>query len=231
MTKDEEKYGAAIQPLDDNDIISRDVFVAHYPVFLRQITESSGGGQGETEGVDICFQDLSLQVKVGKNDINVVDRITGRIRAKTMTAIMGGSGAGKTSALNALCGRAHYGEVLGETYVNGKKMEIDEIKETVGFVPQDDTVYAELTVRENFIYAGKLRLPRNTRLYEIQDLADTTLANLGLSRVANSLVGDVKRRGVSGGEKKRVNIGVELMARPSCLFLDEPTSGLVSDDA
>lgn len=221
--------------MDDDDIVSRENFVAHYPVFLRQITESSGGsscgGQEGTKGVDICFQDLSLRVKVGKNDINVVDRISGRIRAKTMTAIMGGSGAGKTSALNALCGRAHYGEVLGETYVNGKKMDIDGIKKMVGFVPQDDTVYAELTVRENFMYAGKLRLSRNTRRHEIEDLADTTLANLGLSRVANSLVGDVKRRGVSGGEKKRVNIGVELMARPSCLFLDEPTSGLVSDDA
>jgi hypothetical protein len=59
MTKDEEKHGPAHQPLDDNGIISRDAFLAHYPVFLRQITESSGGGQGETEGVDICFQDLS----------------------------------------------------------------------------------------------------------------------------------------------------------------------------
>jgi hypothetical protein len=82
-------------------------------------------------------------------------------------------------------------------------------------------------VRENFIYTGKFRLPRGTPYIEIEDLADETLANLGLSRVADSLVGDVRRRGVSGGEKKRVNIGLELMARPSCLFLDEPTSGLV----
>jgi ABC-type multidrug transport system ATPase subunit len=66
---------------------------------------------------------------------------------------------------------------------------------------------------------------------EIEDLADATLANLGLSRVANSIVGDVNRRGVSGGEKKRVNIGVELMSKPACLFLDEPTSGLDSSSA
>ena len=66
---------------------------------------------------------------------------------------------------------------------------------------------------------------------EIEDLADETLANLGLSRVANSPVGDVNRRGVSGGEKKRVNIGVELMSKPSVLFLDEPTSGLDSSSA
>lgn len=134
---------------------------------------------------------------------------------------------GKTSLLNALCGRAYYGEVSGETYINGQRKDIEVIKESIGFVPQDDIVYAELTVRENFIYAGKFRLPKGTPNEEIEDLADETLANLGLVRVANSLVGDVKRRGVSGGEKKRVNIGLELMARPSCLFLDEPTSGLV----
>ena len=88
-----------------------------------------------------------------------------------------------------------------------------------GFVPQDDIVHAELTVRENLIYAGKFMSPRGTSLRKIEDLADSVLANLGLSRVANSIVGDVNRRGVSGGEKKRVNIGVELMSRPRLLFL------------
>jgi ABC-type multidrug transport system ATPase subunit len=89
-------------------------------------------------------------------------------------------------------------------------------------------VYAELSVRENLIFAGRFRLPKGTPDDEIEELADSTLANLGLSRVADSPVGDIRRRGVSGGEKKRVNIGLELMARPSVLFLDEPTSGLVS---
>eukprot|EP00980_Cylindrotheca_fusiformis_P018929 scaffold6322_cov59-Cylindrotheca_fusiformis.AAC.25 len=172
-----------------------------------------------------------IKVSVEKKKVNVVNEVNGRLRAKTMTALMGGSGAGKTSLLNALCGRAHYGKVLGDIHINGKKMEIDEIKNIIGFVPQDDVVYADLTVRENLLYAGKLMLPRCTTLGEIEDLADTTLANLGLVRVANSLVGDVKRRGVSGGEKKRVNIGLELMAKPACLFLDEPTSGLDSSSA
>jgi ABC transport system ATP-binding/permease protein len=117
--------------------------------------------------------------------------------------------------------------VLGEIYINGQQKDIREIADSVGFVPQDDIVYAELTVRENLIYTGKFLLPRGTKLQEIEELADETLASLGLSRVANSLVGDVKRRGVSGGEKKRVNIGLELMKRPAVLFLDEPTSGLV----
>ena len=93
----------------------------------------------------------------------------------------------------------------------------------MGFVPQDDIVHAELTVKENFIFAGKLKLPRGTSLEYISDLADDVIADLGLTRVANSMVGDVTRRGVSGGEKKRVNIGLELMSKPSILFLDEPT--------
>ena len=110
-------------------------------------------------------------------------------------------------------------------------MDIKEIQDSVGFVPQDDIVYAELTVRENLIYTGKFLLPRGTSITEIEELADETIASLGLARVANSLVGDVKRRGVSGGEKKRVNIGLELMKRPACVFLDEPTSGLDASSA
>jgi len=98
-------------------------------------------------------------------------------------------------------------------------------------VPQDDIVYAELTVKENLLFAGKFRLPAGTSKADIEDLADETLANLGLTRVADNVVGDVNRRGVSGGEKKRVNIGLELMANPSILFLDEPTSGLDSSSA
>lgn len=212
-----------------NTGIPREAFMQHYPTYLMQVyTEKPK--MDDSEGVDICFKDLCLEVTVAKKQINVVNNVTGRLRAKTMTALMGGSGAGKTSLLNALCGRAYYGNIVGDTYINGKKMQIEEIKDVIGFVPQDDVVYAELTVRENLMYAGKLSLPRGTDMEEIEDLADSTLASLGLSRVANSLVGDVKRRGVSGGEKKRVNIGLELMSRPRCLFLDEPTSGLVSVD-
>lgn len=133
--------------------------------------------------------------------------------------------------LNALCGRAFYGTVSGTIKVNGHPASIEDHTSTVGFVPQDDIVYPELTVRENFIFSGRFQLPKGTHMEEIEDLADATMASLGLSRVANSMVGDVTRRGVSGGEKKRVNIGLELMSRPSVLFLDEPTSGLDSSSA
>jgi ABC-type multidrug transport system ATPase subunit len=144
---------------------------------------------------------------------------------------IGGSGAGKTSLLNSLCGRAHYGTTLGLIHVNGQVVEINSCVHAIGFVPQDDIVYAELTVRENLLIAGKLRLPRGTTTEYIENLADDVIADLALTRVANSIVGDVTTRGISGGEKKRVNIGLELMCKPAILFLDEPTSGLDSSSA
>lgn len=202
--------------------ISRDDFVEFYPQLLLDILlvdyeedDLDAIGMNDLLGVDICFQDLSLSIRLGRTTVKVVDEVSGRIRAKTMTAIMGGSGAGKTSLLNALCGRAFYGETTGKILVNGHNESIEDHKDSVGFVPQDDVVYAEMTVRENLIFSGRFRLPKGTTNEEIAELADETLANLGLARVANSPVGDIKRRGVSGGEKKRVNIGLELMALPS----------------
>jgi len=129
------------------------------------------------------------------------------------------TGAGKSSLLNALCGRAFYGKTGGKIRINGHDSSIENHSHCIGFVPQDDIVYPELTVRENFVYSGRFQLPRGTSLDEIYDLADATLANLGLSRVAGSIVGDVTRRGISGGEKKRVNIGLELMALPRALYV------------
>lgn len=223
----------------ESDGVSRQLFCEVYPGLLEEILEDAAAQQSQAgvdskrkDGIDIAFQHLQLAVKVGRNNyINVVDDVTGRIQKGTMTALLGGSGAGKTSLLNALCGRAYYGEVKGDVYINGNLSSTEAFSDSIGFVPQDDIVFAELTVRENLLYSGRFRLPKGTPLYEIEDLADTVLANLGLSRKANSIVGDVTRRGVSGGEKKRVNIGLELMARPSALFLDEPTSGLDASSA
>jgi ABC-type multidrug transport system ATPase subunit/Ca2+-binding EF-hand superfamily protein len=212
--------------------VSREIFCQHYPSILMKILTDQDSQKTKKDGIDITFQNLKLVVSVGRsNCVHVVDDVSGRVRKGTMTALMGGSGAGKTSLLNALCGRAYYGEVQGDVFINGQKATIEDFADSIGFVPQDDIVFAELTVRENLIYSGRFRLPRGTSMSEIEDLADSVMADLGLSRKANSIVGDVTRRGVSGGEKKRVNIGLELMARPSALFLDEPTSGLDASSA
>jgi len=86
-------------------------------------------------------------------------------------------------------------------------------------------------VQENLLFAGKFRLPKGTSSGDINFIAEQTMSSLGLSRVADSIVGDVTVRGISGGERKRLNIGIEMMAKPSILFLDEPTSGLDATSA
>lgn len=227
-------------PQDGKDakrIIYRDVFCKYYTEVLARVTQeyipdaNAEDSVAKAKGVDLAFENLSLAVSLGDKEVNVVNEVSGRLAASTMTALMGGSGAGKTSLLNALCGRAFYGTTKGTIRINGHVTTIEEHKSSTGFVPQDDIVHAELTVRENLIYSGRFSLAKGTPIQEIEDYADTVLAYLGLSRVADSIVGDVNRRGVSGGEKKRVNIGVELMSKPSILFLDEPTSGLDSSSA
>jgi len=209
--------------------IDKRTFMAHYAFVLHHAT--LGSAEDLPQGVDVAFMDLSLNITVAGHSTPVVDKVTGRLRKKTMTALMGGSGAGKTSLLNSLCGRAFYGEVTGDIFINGHKTKIEKYMDNVGFVPQDDIVYAELTVKENLLFSGRFRLEKGVSTSEIEDLAEEVMANLGLTRVANTIVGDVTRRGVSGGEKKRVNIGLELMAKPSILFLDEPTSGLDANNA
>jgi len=212
--------------------LERDFFCNNYPKFLDEVQAESSEKSTRVEGIDIAFRNLELAVNAGRNvTVNVVDNVTGRVQGGKMTAVMGGSGAGKTSLLNALCGRAYYGEVKGDVFINGHQASIEDFTGSIGFVPQDDIVFAELTVRENLMFSGRLRLPKGTPVYQIEALAETVMANLGLARKSSSLVGDVTRRGLSGGEKKRVNIGLELMARPAALFLDEPTSGLDSSSS
>jgi len=84
--------------------------------------------------------------------------------------------------------------------INGNEAKIEDCMDVMGFVPQDDIVFAELTVKENLLFAGKFRLPRGTPLEDISKLAADVIADLGLSRVKKSMVGDVHRRGVSGGK-------------------------------
>ena len=215
--------------------ISQNEFVKYYPSFLREVTQPGfmssrvlGKNEQEVEmrGLDVTFENLSLAVTVGKKQVNVVDNVTGRLVSNTMTAVMGGSGSGKSSLLNALCGRAHYGQVTGNVLINGNKSNIEEHKGVIGFVPQEDIVYSDLTVRENLMYAGRLQLPAGTTNEEISDLADATLAALGLCRIANSLVGDARRRGVSGGEVRELmyeDILVMYVLLTSCVHFN-PTA-------
>ena len=135
--------------------------------------------------------------------------------------ILGPSGAGKTTLLNALSGLrpAESGKILfdqTDLYKN-----LGQLRSLFGYVPQDDIVHSDLTVTEALTFAARLRLPAGTPRSEIVKLVDHTIASLGLSDRVSLKIGRL-----SGGQRKRVSVGVELLSRPPLLFLDEPTSGL-----
>lgn len=135
--------------------------------------------------------------------------------------ILGPSGAGKTTLLNALSGLkpADSGRILidqTDFYAN-----LDRLRSLFGYVPQDDIVHTDLTISQALVFAARLRLPAGTPRREIVKLVNQTVSNLGLSDRANAKVDRL-----SGGQRKRVSVGVELLNRPPILFLDEPTSGL-----
>lgn len=138
---------------------------------------------------------------------------------------MGASGAGKTTLLNILAGRVPDGDIDGEILVNGQRRG-SNWKRVTGYVQQDDILYHMLTVEETIRFAATLKLPREMRQGEKNARVEQVITSLGLAGVAKSKIGDSIHRGISGGERKRVSIGVELVSDPRLMFLDEPTSGL-----
>ncbi|KAI8929997.1 P-loop containing nucleoside triphosphate hydrolase protein [Entophlyctis helioformis] len=181
---------------------------------------------GRTLHMNFRFENLGLKLNTGKV---VLHGVTGEIRSSRMTAIMGPSGAGKTTFMNVLCGKVS--RTSGKLFVSGKEAEMTTFKKIIGYVPQEDIMHRELTVREVILHAARIRLPASWTSGEVEQYADNVISALNLSHVAHSPIGDETTRGVSGGQRKRANIGMELAAVPVCLFLDEPTSGLDSTAA
>jgi len=147
-----------------------------------------------------------------------------------MIALMGPSGAGKTTLLLTLNG--YLPPTAGMVRINGEDLYniYDNLRGSIGYVPQDDLVHPELTVFEAVRYSAKFRLPPDYSEEEIDALVDETIKNLGLDGVKNLQIGKPEKKILSGGQRKRVNIALELVTDPVILFLDEPTSGLAADD-
>ena len=175
--------------------------------------------------MDIRFEDLTLRLKSNKKI--VVDHASGKINAGTVTAIMGPSGAGKTSFLYTLSGKAsQYGKISGKIFINGEKRNLSDFTDVVGFVPQNDIMTSCRTVREVLRMNADFRLGKKISSEKKNQIVEDVMHLLGLYELRDTLIGDETKRGISGGQKKRVNIGMELVAEPSVLFCDEPTSGL-----
>ncbi|KAG1354976.1 ABC transporter G family member 14 [Cocos nucifera] len=144
--------------------------------------------------------------------------------------MLGPSGSGKTTLLTALGGRRLPGKLSGKITYNGLPFS-GPMKRRTGFVAQDDVLYPHLTVAETLVFTALLRLPRSLGRAEKVRQANQVTAELGLARVAHTMIGGPLVRGVSGGERRRVSIGQEMLINPSLLLLDEPTSGLDSTTA
>ncbi|KAJ2856453.1 hypothetical protein J3B02_001596 [Coemansia erecta] len=196
-------------------------------------TSAAAPDSGE---VILKWDNLVYEVKTKVNKQSTVRRIlhniSGEVRAGEAIALIGSSGAGKTTLLNALSGRIVGGELSGNILFRGAKRNPGSFKRLSAYVQQDDLMHPLLSVQETLTYASKLRLPNSHYTPEQKaERVNTVIRQLRLESAKNTRIGDATVRGISGGERKRVSIGTELLTDPKLLFLDEPTSGLDSNSS
>ncbi len=154
--------------------------------------------------------------------------VSGVARPGRLLAICGPSGSGKTTLLTALAGQMPFSKDVrleGRVTANGTELAAAGGRR-VGFVAQEDVFFSQMTVRETLSMAAELRLPADVGREEREALVEGIVRRLGLAKCADTVVGDAKTRGLSGGEKKRLSIACELVAAPAVVFADEPTTGL-----
>lgn len=179
----------------------------------------------------LTWKDLTVTVTLSNGGTQkVLQELTGYAEPGTFTALMGPSGSGKSTLLDALSSRLAANAFLsGTILLNGRKTKLSY--GTAAYVTQDDNLIGTLTVRETILYSAHLRLPDKMAKSDKLALVESTIFDMGLQDCADTVVGNWHLRGISGGEKRRVSIGLEILMRPRLLFLDEPTSGLDSASA
>jgi len=197
--------------------------------------ENTGAtANNEVGGVNVVFKDLSYSVPVKEAEngtLQILHKMSGSFLPGKMTALMGPSGSGKSTLLDVLSGRKNAGTIEGSVLLNGTAPTSKDLKRLVGYVEQFDTLVGELTVEQMLSYTASLKLPASTTAGERQDRVEEVISKLDLHSCRNTIIGSALLRGISGGQAKRVNIGLAMITRPRILFLDEPTSGLDSRTA
>eukprot|EP00357_Protocruzia_adherens_P036919 CAMPEP_0115030950 /NCGR_PEP_ID=MMETSP0216-20121206/38195_1 /TAXON_ID=223996 /ORGANISM="Protocruzia adherens, Strain Boccale" /LENGTH=372 /DNA_ID=CAMNT_0002408411 /DNA_START=23 /DNA_END=1138 /DNA_ORIENTATION=+ len=191
-----------------------------YQVRISDPTAKSKGILGHLSGGPYAYK-------------SILDNVSGYAAPGEILFIMGASGAGKTSLLNVLAQRTKLNkgdELTGELLLNGTPYSHKSHQKLIGYVMQDDAVFYQLTPRECLDFAVRMKFRFNTKA-QYDAKVDELLSTLHLQKCADTRVGDSFKRGISGGERKRTSVGIELVSEPRVLYLDEPTSGLDSINA
>lgn len=173
------------------------------------------------EGIALEVHDLNKEVPAKGGKKTILDKVSLSIGANEFVAIIGGSGAGKTTLMTAMSG--FDSKVTGHVYCNGTDLHenFQTLKNIIGFVPQQDIIYENITLKKMLYYTAKMKMPQDTSDQEIEERIEEVLGMVELSEHKDTYI-----RRLSGGQKKRASIAVELLANPGLFFLDEPTSGL-----
>ncbi|MFT7517883.1 MAG: ABC-type multidrug transport system ATPase subunit [Kiritimatiellia bacterium] len=182
---------------------------------------------GQTAFSALHVGNVSRTISTRKGPLTLLDEVNFTVFSGEVIALVGPSGAGKTTLLNAIAGIAppDSGQILLDRSNFHNLLTHD--RSLVGIVPQEDLVHGELTVEEALFYAGRFRFGGDVKRQTIQVEVDRVLGELGIDAIRNSRIGSTLKRGISGGQRKRVNLGQELLTHSTkVLFLDEPTSGL-----
>eukprot|EP01017_Pseudomicrothorax_dubius_P039502 TRINITY_DN606_c0_g1_i3.p1 TRINITY_DN606_c0_g1~~TRINITY_DN606_c0_g1_i3.p1 ORF type:complete len:330 (+),score=54.36 TRINITY_DN606_c0_g1_i3:124-990(+) len=183
--------------------------------------------------IQLTFEQITVQINDSRNKGKIILRdLNGSLEPGQLNVIMGPSGSGKTTFLNLVSGRLWSNKLAieGILKLNGEAVtNLDQYGQVIGYVMQYDVLLKTFTPREAFKFAAQMRL--NATNNECNEAVNAVISQLGLEKCADTKIGNHLVRGISGGEKKRTAIGVELITNPSLLFLDEPTTGLDSENS
>eukprot|EP00892_Ulva_mutabilis_P008760 jgi/Ulvmu1/6256/UM028_0114.1 len=211
--------------------------LAQYREEARKRKEELAAQESDGDGNKLPFTPVTITCinlcyfvpnphKGAKEDLQLLRGITATLQPGALCALMGGSGAGKTTAMDVIAARKTVGRTSGDILINGYPMEQGSWSRNLGYVEQMDIHSPQLTVYESLEVSARLRLPRDTSSTQIQNQIANTLQMVDLVEAMGSMVGTGNGVGLSTEQRKRLTIAVELVANPAAIFMDEPTSGL-----
>ncbi|RZC91584.1 hypothetical protein C5167_027647 [Papaver somniferum] len=217
--------------LEEANMMTRKTSVAPFVLAFNNLTYGINTSREMTFRGILCRKETQAITSTPSNRKMLLNDISGEAREGEILAILGPSGSGKTTLIDALANRISKESLGGSVTMNGETLDPGVLKMISAYVMQDDLLYPMLTVKETLMFSAEFRLPRSLSKAKKMERVETVIDELGLRDAAKTIVGDEGHRGISGGERRRVSIGVGIIHDPILLLLDEPTSGLDSSCA